>query len=638
MVFRQDRDGNQERAAAERGIRAGEAAQAAEENIDWQPGNRAEELIRDVIAERYEFTSDDIWQKLELEIAEGRLDEPGTRSILGPIFKRLESDGIIVATPFTKSSVRRNAAPIKIWRANPQFAFRKWRDWGANNPDVRSEQVQAAKRGIDNSIRDNEARLEEAIAEQERLRELIRTDRNNSSELERRGYFKKRIPTFDEIMSESANFEQSRMQSWIEGTEVLTDAPVAFGGFQNMAYPEWRTAQEGDFADGFVAEGVIALKFIDSASGEEIGKMRLTHKGEDGSIGNSADAGIVGYQVVDVSGDLNQIERMNTVADYFIATPGRWKGGDYQLDFFQLNLEDMALERERESFRDANNAIRPDQLFLNSKMDDLLEIMKKNPELFDYQGYLEYRKKIGSVKDYPFMDEKAWMAWNPSQRKIMQILELDAAAGDLNAKEALADIENDIDEYLSENHMYAEYEYEDLIESRMDSALKSGKITQEEYDFYIYATKELGNPSIWLSEVDGIGDRAEAIYQKANIPGFEQWVVYQQFLNYRNFRALQGESDFKSAGTPSNLAIGGSLRKNWSQPAFTENRKQQFYDQSERGYFKRNINNKSFVSSSKTFNKRMASNLASRVRNTRYARVIPSSSGYRVFVGPMKRR
>ena len=158
MVFRREENDPEADDAARRGIEAAERVQDAQDvPVDWQVGGLAEQMIEDVVATQYEFTTDDIWAILEPEIAAGRLQEPNERRILGAFIRRLESNGIIEKTEFDKRSTRRNAAPIRVWRASTNHVFSKWREWGAmRGIDPR---VQDAKDGLDASIQANQERI-----------------------------------------------------------------------------------------------------------------------------------------------------------------------------------------------------------------------------------------------------------------------------------------------------------------------------------------------------------------------------------------------------------------------------------------------------------------------------------------------
>tara|TARA_Y100001973_G_C5197440_1_gene335231 strand:+ start:923 stop:2716 length:1794 start_codon:yes stop_codon:yes gene_type:complete len=596
MVFRQQPNPDADE-AARIGREAAERVQEGREvPPDWQVGGLAEQMIEDVVVTKWEFTTDDIWERLEDEIAQGNLQEPNERRILGAVMQRLASNGIIQTTDFNKPSTRRNAAPIRVWRVNPQFAYRKWREWGAYG-QLRDERVTDAKRGLDESIQANEERLIRAQEDIERLQEMIDRDRTDSGNLRRRGYDRKRMPSMDEVI-ESADLARKEL----ERNYSETDRVVIY---------EWNETREMKGMEKDVLyhnlQPFFELEIVDSSTGEKIAEMRLASKSEDGSIGRSATGAIIGYQEIDLATyDVPNAEDRarlavrnwfnDTIDDgtskvQFVGGPSAFTG-KYEpigyLDFFPANLSDRMLERERSDLRDLDMAIEGtrdwrdpfamfgsgDTVFDGSMTwDDLMDspILGNRPRYDDY------------IMVYPngFLSQpEVWVAYNQATRDAIIKLEAESAKGDLTASS--------------------------LLESMRDA---------READ-YIENLKQLQDADVgaWAEGMD------EEDYQLLR----EQLARYASHYNER-FR-LANESypdefvpvlDRKWEPT----SISGTGRESWRQKRY-----------------ERRISNQRFIGSRRIPNKQNASYLANRVRNmNRYARIIPCSGGWRVYVGPRRK-
>lgn len=546
MVIRRDPNDDEQNEALRRGLEGAERAQNAEDvPMDWQPDNRVEEIIREVAATRYEFTADDVWAVVEPMIADGEIDEPTDRRILGSLIKRVERDGLITGTKYVSSSTRRNASPLKVWRVNPNHAFSSWRRWGANQPG--SEKVQAAKEGLDAAIAANRERLEAQREVLEELENQIQRDQNNSDELRRRGYNKKRIPTFDEIMSLSEDFDNDRLQDWKERTLIETDAPIAYYGFQDT----WRS----DDIDGFVPEVNIKLRFTDKETGEVIGQMSLVHRNEAGDIGESADRGIVGYQVFDISGRDEYQERMNKLAENWLRET-YWKdAGDWSPGFFPLSIEDLMLERERQRFKREDRLI-GDYIWEGKDLEDLMETYGN---LFDEDGYSDYLEKTKNYRKDPILEDlEIWMSMNPNQRAAMIMLEEQREQGDEQAEGAIDDWRENIDEILVETGEINQREYGATLVRRAQKAYQDGKLTDAEWAFLegVWDSVDPGfaELEVWSDMdiyIDGepttvgkTGFDYSSIIERIGLPNFEQFFEYDRFLALQRARMDEGEMDF----------------------------------------------------------------------------------------------
>lgn len=435
MVFRREQNDPDADDAARRGIEAAQRVQDAQDvPVDWEIGGLAEQMIENIVATQYEFTTDDIWAVLEPEIAAGRLQEPNERRILGAFIRRLESNGIIEKTEFDKRSTRRNAAPIRVWRASPGHVFSKWREWGAmRGIDPR---VQDAKDGLDASIQANEERIIRAQEDIQMLQEMLERDRNNSESLSKRGYDRK-LPgskaEWDDLMI-NADMAQKRLEKeWIESTAIKSMSPWGV----KPATPEQVLTALMPY---------IELDVYDKDTEEKIGEMRLASKSEDDSIGLSAQNGIIGYQEVGIKGE--DPERIRKVVEnwfgnentVFVGSPNGFTGnyeGIYDLQFFPRSIVDNMRENEKMDVRAIDNIIEGPgwndpftDYFGNDGMNildgDLTFEEALSSNRYESQRFEKY------IQEFPggFINTPAkWLAYNDAAREAIWKLERDARKG-----------------------------------------------------------------------------------------------------------------------------------------------------------------------------------------------------------------
>lgn len=608
MVFRRDENNREAAEAARIGIRAAQRVQDGQDVPgDWQVDGLAEEMIRDIAATKYEFTTDDIWEILEPEINAGRLQEPNERRILGAFIKRLESNGTIVSTEFNKASTRRNAAPIRVWRTSRNHAFGKWREWISEEPRIEAEddedvviplapRVQDAKTNIDRTITENEQRIIRAQEDIMELRELIGKDQDHSASLAERGYNRGRMPDFQTATEQVKQLGDERERTWADNDRVIGGPPSMPGGML------------GPPSDLLALQPYIDLMVQDLRSGEMVGGIRLASKSEDGSLGNSATEGLIGFQEIGISG--LEPERIRAAVKSWLSQQNFYTGMDPfsgggtsqgELELFPFQIEDGMLEREREQYRDVLNDLPENVLDGTSTWDDAMEenlLGSSDPEL-----YVKYREEFPQG----FMSEpNVWLAYSSAGRSAIIRLERDAKKGVEEAGNLLDQYYEIIDENLVDNHHYIDDRYLQEVQGRALRALKAGKITQEEHDWIHEQWEQYGSHAQWEGE---FSNKELNIWDKANIPDMELGCAVGTYWAHLVNRERASDEDFNA--TP---------------------------DPQKRNYMRR-INGRGFQGSRKTLaNKQVALHLAERVRNVnRYARVIPCSQGWRVYVGPARK-
>ncbi len=180
MINRPPND-DEERQARERG-RLGEerAEQRQDLDVEWQEGGRVDYLIDILAATRREFTADDVWNVLDNNIENGLLEPVENRRVLGPILSRAARRGTIAKTNRTVPSVRRNAAPIPVWRtADPH--------WNNGRSEMqRRRTTQAVRTALDEVIAEKRRLLREANEEKERLERELQDDVTSRREYDSR--------------------------------------------------------------------------------------------------------------------------------------------------------------------------------------------------------------------------------------------------------------------------------------------------------------------------------------------------------------------------------------------------------------------------------------------------------------------
>ena len=96
---------------AERAKREAVARVEANANSEWK--RRVDSVIRELAAQRHEFTTDDVWERLS-----DYQESTHERRALGSMMTKAARDGVIVATERYVPSTRResHANPKRVWR------------------------------------------------------------------------------------------------------------------------------------------------------------------------------------------------------------------------------------------------------------------------------------------------------------------------------------------------------------------------------------------------------------------------------------------------------------------------------------------------------------------------------------------
>jgi len=628
------------------GIAAAERVQEANVVPDWMAGNRAEEIIKEVVAQKIEFTTDDLWERLEMEIAEGRIQEPDERRIMGAMMRRLQAAGVIISTDFTKPSTRRHGAPLKVWRTDPSHAYDMWRLWGGLGPG--SEQVQIAKTELDRTIRENVIRVNNAADELERIRKNLKKDRADSAELNRRGYNKKRLPSFEEVMAEGERAEQDRIAGWIKNTTIS-----AIGTSAGTAKEIGKRYPQGTFESSLgpttttdASQVAIEYMRLNDENGNWLGDVEIAPKDKRGFVAVSQEDEIVGFQIV-------SLNKSSNVSEDRLIQVVKAKIEGMNLEFSPLNVTDNIISKERYGLQKAWNNVEDLQ-----EGGNLVALMENDMIGNDFAGWEIYKKnqKYGMLNAL-----HGWMAYSPSQREWIASMEQKASDGDETAINMLEDIELFIQENTDQNFHYWEQEYEGMVESSFAEAHDKGKITDDEFNAVKDAmdsmgmfVMEEGNHEWANSEgLKGMYD-IESLAAKAGTPNwgsFVDWVQYKNNLEHR-----ESLSEYLFDKGYSSVLPTGIFSK--SGPSAAEERKKGFISYGQppsmldgkrfnprklpsavRASAVRNINGNRFIGIAATNNKLYARNLAQKVRisSGRNARVIPKSKGgFGIYVGPRK--
>ena len=650
------------------GMAAAERVQQANEVPDWMAGNRAEEIIKEVVAQKIEFTTDDLWERLEMEIAEGRIQEPDERRIMGAMMRRLQADGVIISTDFTKPSTRRHGAPLKVWRTDPSHAYDMWRAWGGLGPG--SEQVQIAKTELDRTIRENEIRVNNAADELERIRKNLEKDRADSAELNRRGYNKKRLPSFEEVMAEGERAEKDRITGWIKNTTI---SPIDSQGYVhpvmgNVRYPQKRHPNaRGSFESSLgpiitdASQVAIEYMRLNDENGNWLGDVEIAPKDKQGFVSVSQEDEIVGFQIV-------SLNKSSNVSEDRLIQVVKAKIEGMNLEFSPMNVTDNIISKERYGLQKAWGNVEDLQEGKN-----LVTLMENDMIGNDFAGWEIYKKNQKYNSWYGMLNAlHGWMAYSPSQREWIASMEQKASDGDETAINMLEDIEFFIQENTDQNFHYWEQEYEGMVESAFEEAHKKGKITDDEFDAVKDAMEQMGmfvmeeGNHEWANS-EGLKGmyNIESLAAKAGAPSwgsFVDWVQYKNNLEHRESLSEYLFDKGYSSVLPSTNSAQYRLFEG-SQAKPQEERKKGFISYGQppsmldgkrfnprklpsavrasavRASAVRNINGSRFIGIAATNNKLYARNLAQKVRigSGRNARVIPKSKGgFGIYVGPRK--
>ena len=678
MVFRRDPNADP---AIQEGLDAAELAQeAADRNDpDWAAGGTVEQAVRDWLHTKIQFTSDDIWNEvIDPMIANGTIEDYEERRVVANYITRMRTDSLIDDTGFTQPSTRRRGAPIKVWRAKPRRTMGQWRRWSGSGD---RQQVQ---RGIDSKvelIEKDKQRLVELEEKIQSTKEAIEEAERDVDYVRRTGGYNR---DFDDVLS--------RMNERFDVRVVLDPVGMGLNSIEEEEIKNALIADEDYYKDIQEEEGVrilpwmIARVFVTSDNGntwDERASYQFAMEDENGILGglawtqgnygrgNAADPETwrrIGDNSLGQQGlYLQEVMDAINSATFFIETADAFSPMDRYLQEVDMGYSER--DPFKENYNEEFQAIRPVIMFnedepMGEAFKDFFE-SKTFPDGSDMElpnDVFEMFEQLLPDDEDGWPNDTIWTSFSEKDRSIMMEL-----SSRLKSNPESSDV---VREYLEKSYISDIQEMKESLEGQgNDGEVAAILISEGHITDAINKANELADTPEEVEELlndwgimqGGWSGNAMPVLVGGELYGVDTMEFVQSDFANSTSRAdgtalisiLYQVNDMLAGGMASFQQTRKGMKKRkdeikisgkpvsmiGSGQSQTDLFKRPDSRQFDRRRYSRTINRNVFLGSNRQMTKNDARNVANIIRNKGLnARVIPSSNGFRVYIGNRKKR